>query len=75
MSAHVSEGQLWTLEPLMSIDEVAEVLAISARGVYRLMNRGDLVTVKVGNCTRVEPEELRRYIAGRRRPADKEIDL
>ena len=59
----------------MSIDDVAEVLSISARGVYRLMHRGELVAIKVGGCTRVEPEELRRYIAERRRPADKEIDL
>jgi excisionase family DNA binding protein len=75
MSADVSGGQAGTLEPLMSIEEVAEVLAISERGVYRLMNRGDLVAVKVGSCTRVEPEELRRYIAERRRPAEKETEL
>lgn len=75
MSANVSAGHPGTLEPLMSIDEVAEVLAISARGVYRLMGRGDLVAVKVGGCTRVEPEELRRYIAGRRRSPEKETDL
>lgn len=74
MSANVSVGQTGTLEPLMSIDDVAEVLAISARGVYRLMNRGELVPIKVGGCTRVEPEELRRYIAERRRSVDKEID-
>jgi excisionase family DNA binding protein len=75
MSLNVSEGQPGTLEPLMSIDHVAEVLAISARGVYRLMNRGELLAIKVGGCTRVEPEELRRYIAERRRPAEKEINL
>ncbi|MGO9790989.1 MAG: helix-turn-helix domain-containing protein [Solirubrobacteraceae bacterium] len=59
----------------MSIDEVAAMLAISARGVYRLMSRGDLVAVKVGSRTRVEPRELRRYIAEQRRAADKETDL
>jgi excisionase family DNA binding protein len=75
MSANVSDGHVGTIEPLMSIDEVAEVLSISARGVYRLMGRGDLVAVKIGGCTRVEPEELRRYIAERRRPPEKEIGL
>jgi excisionase family DNA binding protein len=75
MSASVSEGHLGTLEPLMSIDEVAVVLAISARGVYRLMGRGELIAVKVGSSTRIEPEQLRRYIAERRRPAEKETEL
>jgi excisionase family DNA binding protein len=59
----------------MSIDEVAEVLAISPRGVYRLIGRGDLVAVKVGSCTRIEPQELRAYIAERRRPAEKEAAI
>jgi excisionase family DNA binding protein len=75
MSANVSDGHAGTLEPLLSVDEVAQVLAISARGVFRLMGRGDLVAVKVGSSTRVEPEELRRYIAERRRPAEKETEL
>jgi excisionase family DNA binding protein len=75
MPGTASEGQLETLEPLMSVEDVADVLAISARGVYRLMGRGDLVAVKIGSCTRIEPEELRRYIAERRRPAEKETDL
>ena len=34
----------------LSIDQAAEFLAISPRGVYRLIDRGDLVTVKVGGC-------------------------
>ena len=45
------------LEPLMAIDEVAEILGISERGVFRLISRSDLVAVKVGNCTRIEPQE------------------
>jgi excisionase family DNA binding protein len=56
-----------TLEPLLSIDEAAAVLGISPRGLYRLIGRSDVVTVKVGNCTRIEPRELRRFIAARRK--------
>ena len=56
-----------TLEPLLSIEEAANVLAISQRGVYRLIERDDLRVLKVGGCTRIEPEELRRFIAGQRK--------
>lgn len=62
-----SAGLAGTLEPLLSIDEAAGVLAISPRGLYRLIGRRDLVAVKVGNCTRIEPQELRRFIAERRK--------
>ena len=67
-----SAGLLGTLEPLMSIEEAAGVLAISPRGVYRLIERSDLVPVKVGGCTRIEPQELRRYIAERRKSSQLE---
>jgi excisionase family DNA binding protein len=50
----------------MSIYEVAEVLRISERGVYRLMSGGDLRSLKVGGRTLIEPDELRRFIACRR---------
>lgn len=54
------------LESLMCIDEVARVLRISERGVYRLMRRGELPCLKVGGRTLLEPEEVRRFIAKRR---------
>lgn len=57
------------LEPLLSIEEVSEVLRISERGVYRLLERSELTAVKVGACTRIEPAEVRRYIAEQRRQA------
>jgi excisionase family DNA binding protein len=67
-------GLAETLEPLLSIEEAAGLLAISPRGVYRLIRRSDLVTVKVGNCTRIEPQELRRFIAERRKRPIEEAD-
>ena len=42
MPEPASGGPAETLEPLMSIDEAAAVLAISPRGVYRLIGRSDL---------------------------------
>lgn len=58
------------LEPLMSIDEVASVLRISHRGVYRLIERGEIPTLKVGHRTLVEPAEVRAFIANQRQPVD-----
>jgi excisionase family DNA binding protein len=63
-----------TLEPLLSIDEAAGLLGISPRGLYRLIGRSDLMTVKVGNCTRIEPRELRRFIAAQRKRPYEEAD-
>jgi excisionase family DNA binding protein len=57
------------LEPLLCIDEVAELLRISERGVYRLMRRGELCGLKVGHRTLVEQQEVRQFIESQRRLA------
>jgi excisionase family DNA binding protein len=51
----------------MSLEEVGRVLRISERSVYRLLRSGDLPSLKVGQRTLVEPEQLRQFIANRRR--------
>jgi excisionase family DNA binding protein len=67
-----SGGPVQTLEPLLSIEEAAAVLAISQRGVYRLIERNNLLVLKVGGCTRIEPQELRRFIAEQRKRPNEE---
>ena len=57
------------LEPLLSVDEVAELLRISERGVYRLIGRQELISVKVGGRTLFEPAAVQAFIAGCRRDA------
>ena len=57
------------IEPLLSIEDVAEVLRISESGVYRLIRREELCCVKVGGRTLFEPSELRAFIADKRRGA------
>jgi len=64
------EEERTTLEPLMSIDDVAATLRISERGVYRLISRGTLASLKVGGRTLLEPDEVRRFIAHQRRVTD-----
>ena len=50
------------LEPLLRIEEVARLLRISERGVYRLMRRGELTALKVGHRTLVESQEVADHI-------------
>ena len=57
------------LEPLLCIEEVAQLLRVSERSVYRLMHRGELASLKVGHRTLVEPQEVRQFIDSQRRPA------
>lgn len=64
---HAGPAAAPALEPLMSVEEVANCLRISERGVYRLLGRGEIATIKVGGRTRIEPAELRRFIADQRR--------
>jgi len=54
------------IEPLLSIEEVSQVLHISERGIYRLVNSGELARVKVGQRTLFDPADIRRFIESRR---------
>ena len=53
------EGQMITL---LKPNEVAKILRVSPATVRRLINRGDLKAVWVGDQRRVESEELTRYL-------------
>ncbi|MDX6608847.1 MAG: Helix-turn-helix domain [Solirubrobacterales bacterium] len=60
------------LEPLLSIEEVSELLRISESGIYRLLRRSQLVSVKVGGRTLFEPGAIRAFIAASRRAGSAE---
>ena len=47
---------------LCSLQEAAEFLKVSVRGVYRLFESGVLPCVKVGNLNRVRLTDLESYI-------------
>lgn len=61
------------MEPLLSVDSVASLLGISERGVYRLISRGELVSLKIGGRTRIQPADLRTFIAAQRQIVDSEV--
>ena len=54
------------LEPLLTIRAVCEMLGVSKPTLYRLINAGHLVPIRIGLSPRFEPNELRRYIDQRR---------
>ena len=49
-------------QPLLTSDEVAQILKVSRSHAYLLMKRGDFPVVHVGSLMRVRPEDLERYI-------------
>jgi excisionase family DNA binding protein len=50
------------VEKLLTYDDVANVLGVTVRTVYTLVNRGDLTALKVGGSSRVDPTDLRSFI-------------
>lgn len=50
-------------DTLLRITEVARRLAVSRTAVYRLINRGELETVRIGSAVRFSPATIEHYIA------------
>ena len=48
---------------LLTIEQVAERLAVARRTVFRLIEKGDIRAVKIGRLTRIRESDLERYIA------------
>ena len=50
-----------SIEPLLTIEDVAALLKTSKTAVYGLMRVGSLPFVKLGNSRRVHPDDLRQF--------------
>jgi excisionase family DNA binding protein len=48
---------------LLTVQDVARMLAVSTATVYGLCNSGELRHVRVLNLIRVRPEDLREFVA------------
>jgi excisionase family DNA binding protein len=55
------------VRPLLTVQDVAEILRVSTATVYALVARRELMHVRVGNAIRVTIGEVERYL-GRDRP-------
>jgi excisionase family DNA binding protein len=54
-----SYGGTRTLEPVLTINEAADVLRVSRGKVYELIRAQKLETVRVGERLRIEPDAIR----------------
>jgi excisionase family DNA binding protein len=54
------------LEPLHTIGDVAKILKVSEKTVRRLIDKGDLRSVKMGGFVRVAPADLEDLIRDHR---------
>ncbi len=55
--------------PLLTVEEVAEILVVSTRHVRRLMQAGKLAFHRVGiRAVRISPEALDKYLKATRGP-------
>jgi excisionase family DNA binding protein len=54
---------------LLKVPQVATILGVSDKTVWRLVASGELPSVKIGQARRVVPEDLAAYIARLRRGA------
>lgn len=49
-------------QTMLTIGEVAEYLKVAPLTVYRIIDRGDLVAIKVGRVWRVREQDLQLYL-------------
>jgi len=55
-----------TLTPLLTADEVADLLSISPKTIYAWAESGRLPCVRLGGRVRFDPGDLTRWIAARK---------
>lgn len=51
---------------LLTVGEVADLFQVSPRTVFRWMAQGRLPAIRVGNITRVRPEDLEAFFESHR---------
>lgn len=50
------------LEGLLTYDQAGEVLSVTGRTIWTLVDRGDLPAVRFGGNVRIDPVDLRAFI-------------
>lgn len=53
------------MQKLLTVSETCEAIRMSATSVYRLIKRGELPALKIGESWRVPADELEKLIQGR----------
>lgn len=50
------------VQPLLTYQEVAEILGVTDRTVWEFVRKGELLNVKIGRSVRIDPADLRQFI-------------
>jgi excisionase family DNA binding protein len=53
------------MEPLLRVEEAADLLRVSRWTVYKLIKERQLISIKVRSGRRIVPESVKAYIAAR----------
>ena len=56
------KDRMFGIEPLMKAAEVSTQLRISRTMVYKLIQEGEIRSVRIGQAVRVRPADLKAYI-------------
>jgi excisionase family DNA binding protein len=56
------DSQIFQTEKLLNASQVAELLSISKSMAYRLIQTGEIDSVRIGTACRVRPVDLHKYI-------------
>ena len=58
----LGDALLPTPMKLLTVNEVADVLGCGRTMVYELIDKGQLIRIKVGRLTRIPPSEVDRFV-------------
>lgn len=56
------------MEPLLKVEECAEVTRLSPATIYALVHQRRIAHVKLGRALRFRPQDIRDFIESQRRP-------
>ncbi len=55
-------GEMPSIERLLSYEQAGNLLGVTGRSVWTLVDRGDLPAVRFGHSVRIDPADLRAFI-------------
>lgn len=58
-------------DPFLTYCQAAEILGVTDRTIWTLVDQGKLPAVRFGRSVRIDPDDLRRLINSAKRPAEK----
>ena len=68
---HHLQSDTQSFEPLLTYRQAAEILGVTDRTIWTLVDQGKLPAVRFGRSVRIDPADLRGLINSAKRPAQK----